>query len=246
MQNETLKTRQRGVECGPDIYLKLLQWLEIAEQVGTNEQTYAQAVVELVVVEQVLTIAVVVMEHQELVAVLEQAKSQVEGDVTAEIPSLALHVGEVKYPSLVVGHGLEACLEDTAILEYVAVVLAVNNGYPQLAVYHEVRVEEHGGAERYLVPAARLNAVAAVRFVLDKERCFSHQSVFYNKQFRETYTGVEVEVAHGHRVLKHIPHRFFREKQECIGLEGQDTLGETLGDTHLELHVAVGFSGAIQ
>ena len=65
--------------------------LEVAEEIGTDQQSDAQAAVVLVVVEQVLAIAVIEVQHQVLVIPLAEAESHIQNCVEIEVPSLAFH-----------------------------------------------------------------------------------------------------------------------------------------------------------
>ena len=56
----------------------------------------------LVVVEHILAVAVVEMQHDELVVFLTDAEAHVDDGVEAEVPSLALNEGDVGNPAPVV------------------------------------------------------------------------------------------------------------------------------------------------
>ena len=73
--------------------------LEVAEERWANEQTHPQATMMLVVVEQVLAVSVVEVEHQELVVLLADAEAHVNNGVEVEIPTLTLDKGHIGHPS---------------------------------------------------------------------------------------------------------------------------------------------------
>ena len=112
-----------------------------------------------------------------------------------------------------------------------------------LAVHHEIGVEIHSARNRYLVPAAARHAAAAVALVLDKKGDLAHQAVVVDQKLRQPYAGIEIDVVHGQRVFKHIPHALLRVEQKQIGVKRQHTAREALRDAHLKFHIAVGLVG---
>ena len=88
-----------------------------------------------------------------------------------EVPSFALDKGDIGHPAPVGGQELSATLENTAVLEDVLVVLAIDDGNPRLGVHYELRVDKRPSAERHLVPAARCLAVAPVGLMLKHQNC---------------------------------------------------------------------------
>ena len=50
--------------------------------------------------------------------------------------------------------------------------------------------------------------------MLKDEIDFAYEAVAYKQRLGKTYAGVEVEVGHRHRILKHIPEAFLRVEQE--------------------------------
>ena len=136
--------------------------LEVAEEPGTDEQTDAQTAVVLVVVEHVLAITVIEMQHQELVVLLADAETDVNNGVATEVPTLTLDTGHIGHPTLVGGEELRTRLENTAVLEDVLVLLAVDNGNPCLGMHHQTRVNKYRAGKRDFVPAARCLTVSAI------------------------------------------------------------------------------------
>ena len=110
---------------------------EVAEELGADEQSEPQARMVLVVVEHRLAIAVVVLQHDELVGVVVDAVAQLDDGVEVEVPALALDQRHVEDPLVVHADGLEACLVNAAIPEDVLVVLAVDDGNPELGMGHQ-------------------------------------------------------------------------------------------------------------
>ena len=82
-------------------------------------------------------------------------------------------------------------------------------------------------------------AVLAVRLVFNHQRGLAHQLVFHDDELRQTDTRVEVQVMKRQRVPEDVPDGLLAIKQVQIGVEREHTLGETLLETDLELHVAV-------
>ena len=76
--------------------------------------------------------------------------------------------------------------------------------------------------------------------MLDEERDLADIAVFDKQMLCQSDTGVEVEVAHGKRLLVDVPHALLRVEEKEIRVERKRTLRETLRDAHLEFHVAVG------
>ena len=94
----------------------------------------------LVVVEQVLAVAVIEMQHQVLVVPLAEAESHIQNCVEIEVPSLAFHKGDIGHPTPVGRDKLCTRLEDTAVLENVLVLLPVDDGNPSLEIHFQSRV----------------------------------------------------------------------------------------------------------
>ena len=76
--------------------------------------------------------------------------------------------------------------------------------------------------------------------MLDEERDLADIAVFDKQMLCQTDSGVEVEVAHGKRLLVDVPHALLRVEEKEIRVERKRTLREALRDAHLEFHVAVG------
>lgn len=219
--------------------------LEVAEEGGSDEQADAQAVVELVVVEHALAVAVVPLEHEELVVAFEEAVSDVDDGVEVEVPSLSFDQGDVEDPSSVGRFHLEAGLVDAAVLEDVFVLLAVDECKPVFCVHHDQGVDVGGATDGEFVPAAVGGFVASVAFVFEQQGELPDKSSLDDDEFAQAEARVEVEVVEGEGFLEDVPHGFLRVEQVEVGVEGQRTLGEALPDADLELHVTVvagGFS----
>lgn len=121
-------------------------------------------------------------------------------------------------------------MEYTYVIEKVSVVLAVDNGNPSLGVDHEVLVDENVAGKRYSVPGSRLDAVAAVAFMLYDESEFAYISVFDEERFSESYAGIEIQVGHRHGVLKDIPEAFLGIEEIEICAPGQCGFCQSLCD----------------
>ena len=79
---------------------------------------------------------------------------------------------------------------------------------------YQLRPDHYVASERYAVPGAGCCAVTSVGFMLKDEIDFAYEAVAYKQRLGKTYAGVEVEVGHRHRILKHIPEAFLRVEQE--------------------------------
>jgi len=127
---------------------------EVAEEGGADKQADAYPGMVLLIVKQALAIAVVVLQHDELVGVMVDAITQLDDGVKIEIPPLALDQRHVEHPLVVGAFGLKTCLIQSAILEDITVILAINNGNPVLGVSHEHRRNVGLSCQRDFVPAA--------------------------------------------------------------------------------------------
>ena len=112
--------------------------LEVAEELGPDKQADTDAGVVLVVVEHRLTIAVIVLQHDELIGIVVDAVAQLDNGVEIQVPALALDQCHVEHPLVVAADGLETRLGNAAVLEDVTVVLSVDDGDPELGVSHEL------------------------------------------------------------------------------------------------------------
>ena len=136
--------------------------LEIAEKFWLYHESHTQARVKLVVVEQVLSVSVVVLHEKKLIVFLEHSVVELPDGVVAQPPSAAFDERQAKAETLVGGGVGHAGLVDAAVVEDVFVVHAVDDGNPRFAVNHEIRVDEDVAGKRNLVPAARIHTVASV------------------------------------------------------------------------------------
>ena len=182
--------------------------LEVAEERRADKQTNAQAAVILIVVEQVLAVTVIEVQHQELVVPPADAEPHVNDRIETHVPSLALDKRGIEHPSLIGGKVLPTHLENAVILEDVLVLLSVNDGNPRFGVQHDIGQNIGRAAQRDFVPAARCLAVASVGLVLKNQRGVSHQLAVVDDQLRQTDSGIEVQVMERQRLLKDVPHRF--------------------------------------
>ena len=93
----------------------------------------------LVIVQHALAVAVVVLQHDELVGVVVDAVPQLHDGVEVQVPPLALDQRHVQHPLVVRALGLETGLRNTHIIQDILVVLAVDNRYPEFGVCHQDR-----------------------------------------------------------------------------------------------------------
>ena len=121
---------------------------------------------ELVVVEHTLAVAVVVLNEEVLIGALGEPPVELNRGVVVEIPAAALGEDYCAAEAAVDSAHRHSGGEYAAIVEDVLIVLPIDNRDPELAEDHQVGVEEDVAAEADFVPATRLFAVAAVRFVL--------------------------------------------------------------------------------
>ena len=112
---------------------------EVAEEGGADKQADAYPGMVLLIVKQALAIAVVVLQHDELVGVMVDAITQLDDGVKIEVPPLALDQRHVEHPLVVGAFGLKTCLIQSAILEDVTVVFTVNNGNPVFGMGQQER-----------------------------------------------------------------------------------------------------------
>ena len=194
---------------------------------------------EFLVGKQSLAVAVVILQEEILVFVGEEAGTQLDDGVEVEVPAAAFGEDDGGSESAVVAQVAAGQLEDAAILEYVAVVAAVDNGYPGFELQLYVVIDGKCTHKRNFVPAARPDAVFSVRLMLDEERDLSDEAVVVDDRVREAYARIEVEVIHGERLLEYVPKSLLRVLQEKIGIEGEFTFRKTLGDAQLEFNVGV-------
>ena len=213
--------------------------LEVTEEARTYQQADAQARVILVIIQQALAIAVVILQHDELVGVVVDAIAQLHDGVEVEVPAFALDQCHVEHPLVIHADGLETGLVNAAVSENVAIVLAIDNGNPELGMRHQVGRDVGLARQRQLVPTARGGGVTSVGLMLQHDGHFAHEFVFHDDVPGNTHTRIEVQVMEGQGAFKHVPHRLLGIKQIQIGMEGQHALGEALLETDLELDIAV-------
>ena len=127
---------------------------EVAEELGPDEQADADAGVVLVVVEQGLAVAVIVLQHDELVGIVVEAVTQLHNRVEVEVPALALDQRHVEHPLIIMTDGLKSSLIQSAIAQDVAIVLSIDNGNPILGVRHQKGRDVSLDSQRHLVPTA--------------------------------------------------------------------------------------------
>ena len=96
---------------------------EIAEERGADEQAQTQPAVVFVVVEKVLAITVVEVQHDELIVLLADAEPHIDDGVEIQVPAFALDKSDVGHPAFVVRKELCSSLENATILENVFVLL---------------------------------------------------------------------------------------------------------------------------
>ena len=167
-------------------------------------------------------------------------------DLQAELP-LRVEAEGVRPPSdqhtrlhtPVLGAIEQAGLRQAVVTQDVAIVLPVHDGQPGLELHLHVAVEHEGAAERNLVPAARGLAILPIRFVLEHEDGVADVFVVIHDEVPQADAGVEVQVAHGERLLGHVPDRLLGELQEEVGVKRQAALGQAVADADLELYIAV-------
>ena len=116
----------------------------------------------LVVVEQVFPVAVVEVEHNELIVLLTDAETDIQNRVEIKVPSLTLDQGHVGHPTLVCRKALQSCLINTAILKDVLILLPVDDGNPCLGVNHKLGVDNNRSAERNLVPTEYVRTAVGI------------------------------------------------------------------------------------
>ena len=216
---------------------------KIAEERGADEQAQTQPAVVFVVVEKVLAITVVEVQHDELIVLLADAEPHIDDGVEIQVPAFALDKSDVGHPAFVGRKELCSSLENATILKNVFVLLAVNDGNPELGMHHQPRVDQRGAAEGHLVPAARGLTITAIGFMLKQYCRISHKPPLVDNQVLNTDARVEVQVVEWQRFFKDIPHRLLRIAQEKVAVEGKNRLGEALAETDLELHIAVVLGG---
>ncbi len=107
---------------------------------------------ELVVVEQSLTVSVVILHENILILITAQSVGKFENCIVVEIPSASFGEDDAPAPATVVREHCRAYLINTAVLQNVFVVDAVDYRNPELTVNHEVGVDNDIGSKRYTVP----------------------------------------------------------------------------------------------
>ena len=96
-----------------------------------------------VVVEEVLAVAVVELEEKILVVVLEHSITDFPNRVVTESPAATLDERQPKVEALVGRRYGQSRLVDATVVEDVFIVLSVDDGNPNFAVNHNVRVYKH-------------------------------------------------------------------------------------------------------
>ena len=218
-----------------------VQLSEVAEYFGFYQESYSDLTVEAVVVQQTFAETVVELAVEILVLLSEYAVCEIDGDVGVKIPSFTFDACYPGDESFVVADELCSDLPESAVVDDVFVVHAVDDGNPYLAVHHKVFSYHDVRGEGDAVPRARLNAVATVRFVLDNECHLADIAVFDEERLCKSDTGIEVQVGHRHRVFEHVPEAFLGVEQVEIGAPWQRGVCETLRDGNLKLDVGVVF-----
>ena len=136
--------------------------LIVTEQAWLYAEADADGGVKLLVGKKPLAITVVILEEEILVIALENAIVEFDDSIVVEPPALAFDQRHGRAESLIARGERGAYLIDAAIVENILVFHTVDNGYPELAVHRDLRVNHDASAERYTVPRARGGAVAAV------------------------------------------------------------------------------------
>ncbi len=218
-----------------------VQLSEVAEYFGFYQESYSDLAVETVVVQQSFAETVVELAVEILVLLSEYAVGEIDGDVGVKIPSFAFDACYSGDEPFVVADELCSDLPESAVVDDVFVVHAVDDRNPYLTVYHEILCHHDVRGEGDAVPRARLNAVATVRFVLNNECHLTDVAVFGEERLCETDTGIEVQVGHRHRVFEHVPEAFLGVEQIEVGTPWQRGVCEALRDGNLKLDVGVVF-----
>mgnify|MGYP007067014943 CR=1 FL=1 len=133
---------------------------------------------KLVVVEQVFTVAVIVVQHQELIVFFAYAPTDVHDGVAIQIPALSLNESGRKHPSLVGAQHLNTCLVNTVVALNILVLLTVDIGEPVFAVNHHIWRKINVAGKGKFIPTAVVHLVASVRLVLNHQREFTHKAIF--------------------------------------------------------------------
>ena len=118
----------------------------VAEQLRLDNYAYAQLTVKFVVFEQAFAIAVIVLSEYELVVALPKAIAELNCGVVALAPTATFDQGDSGIETSIGAEKLQTHLIKAAVIKDVAVVFAVNDGYPSLAVHHKHGVYHHVGA----------------------------------------------------------------------------------------------------
>lgn len=98
---------------------------------------------EYVVVKQIFAISIIILSEKAEIGLLVDTPAEIQDGIEIEVPSLALHESEGPAEFLVEGGDLETRLPDAGIFQDVAVVLTVDDGYPEFGMYQHP-VGDHG------------------------------------------------------------------------------------------------------
>lgn len=213
--------------------------LKIAEKFRTDADTGADGGVMTVVLQQAFPVAVVVLNEEELIFAFGEAIAELHVDIVAENRAGTPRDCHGACETAIIGNELRTDRINPAIFQDILIVHSVDYRDPRFAVHHQVSVDEDTCGEGYLVPRARVDAVASVTLMLYDEGELPDESVAVEKRLGDTYAGIEIQVGEGHRVLQKIPECLLGVEQIKIRTERQGGAGKLLRHRYLEFYVGV-------
>ena len=130
----------------------MCEWLIVGEQCGLDDNAHSELCVEFLVGEQTLPVAVVILQEKILVVAWEYPVIKLYDRIFGGASSLALGEYHRGAEASVEGGERRAHLVYAAIIEYVFVFRAVDDGYPEFCMHLHLRPYDYVSSERYLVP----------------------------------------------------------------------------------------------
>lgn len=126
--------------------------LVIAEQFRLDDEADADGRMEFLVGKEAFAIAVVVLDEEVLVVAGEDAVVEFNRSVVVQLPAFAFDKVDGESPSAVGrGHGRPDLIY-AAIVEDVAVLRAVDDGYPRFGVDEQLRINHEASGDADAVP----------------------------------------------------------------------------------------------
>lgn len=126
--------------------------LKIAEQLGLYDKSHPEHGMKFLEGKEPLSVAVVVLQEEVLVVAGKYAVVELDNGVVVHLPAPALDKCHSQAEALVERSERCAKLVYATIVEYILVLHAVDDRYPELAVDHDLGVNKYATAKCDTIP----------------------------------------------------------------------------------------------